>query len=290
MSRLEETALIFEGGGMRASGTAPVVVTLIEQGLQFPHVSGISAGSSHTANYLAGEAKRAEECFVDFADDPNFGSLGTFLRGEGLFNAHYIYEETGNEGQALPYNYDAFRNNTAAARIGAFRVSDGREVYWSKDDIADKPDLMRKVRASSTMPGLMPPVEIDEELYVDGALGPSGGIPLDAAMADGYERFFVVLTRPRGYRKRPPRNPQFYRRYFHQYPRVADALMTRWRNYNRSRDKLLELERRGQAYLYFPEAMSVTNHERNVEKLRANYDAGWEQAQRQLPEWLDWLA
>ena len=39
MPSLDKTALIFEGGGMRASGTSPVVVKLLQEGVVFPHVS-----------------------------------------------------------------------------------------------------------------------------------------------------------------------------------------------------------------------------------------------------------
>ena len=62
-------------------------------------------------------------------------------------------------------------------------------------------DLMVRIRASSTMPGFMPPVTIKGVEYVDGALGDTGGIPIDGAQLDGYDRFFVVCTRPRGYVK-----------------------------------------------------------------------------------------
>ncbi len=48
-----DTALIFEGGGMRASYTAGVVNTLLENELYFDFVAGISAGASHSVNYLS---------------------------------------------------------------------------------------------------------------------------------------------------------------------------------------------------------------------------------------------
>ena len=70
MSSLDKTALIFEGGGMRASGTSPVVVKLLQEGVVFPHVSGISAGSSNTINYLGGDIERTKQCWVDFLADP----------------------------------------------------------------------------------------------------------------------------------------------------------------------------------------------------------------------------
>lgn len=43
---INDVALIFEGGGMRASYTAGAVVTLLENNLNFGDVYGISAGSS----------------------------------------------------------------------------------------------------------------------------------------------------------------------------------------------------------------------------------------------------
>ena len=100
-SNVVDTALIFEGGGMRASYTAAVVATLLKEQLFFNHVSGVSAGSSNTVNYLSRDAERARTSFVEFAADPQFGDLRTFVRGKGLFNAEYIYEKTSGPGQAL---------------------------------------------------------------------------------------------------------------------------------------------------------------------------------------------
>lgn len=280
---------MFEGGGMRASGTSPVVVKLIEEGIVFPHVSGISAGSSNSINYLGGDTKATKECWVDFLASPQVGGLDTFVRGEGYFNAEYIYETATSSGQPLSYNYDSFQRHPANLRIGAYRVSDGKEQYWDKASIRSQADLMKKVRASSTMPGLMLPIEVDGELYMDGALGPSGGIPLDAAMSDGYENFVVVMTRPRSYRKAAPKHPGFYRRYFHNYPTVAEALINRWKHYNRTRDRLFELEREGRAWLYFPDKMLVSNHEKNVARLQANYDAGEAQIERMWPNLMRFL-
>ncbi len=53
-----DVALIFEGGGMRNSYTAPMVVELLARNLN-GCVYGISAGSSHTVNYLVRDATNA---------------------------------------------------------------------------------------------------------------------------------------------------------------------------------------------------------------------------------------
>jgi predicted patatin/cPLA2 family phospholipase len=277
------TALVFEGGGMRASYTSGLLVALLEAGLHLDWVGGISAGSSNTVNYLSRDPWRARHSFTDFAADPRFGDWRTFARGQGLFNAQYIYEETGLPGQALPFDWETFSASTARMRIGAFNATRGEQVHWGREDVPTITDLMVRVRASSTMPVVMPPVTIDGEVYVDGALGPAGGIALDAARADRYERFLVVLTQPRGYVKEPLRNDWLLRRWYRRLPAVAEALRRRPARYNATREELWELERSGAAYLFVPEVMPVGNGERSVARLRASHEAGLAQARRELP-------
>lgn len=269
---------------MRASYTSGMVVALLEAGLHLPWVGGISAGASNTANYLSRDPWRARHSFTDFAADPRFGDWRTFVRGQGLFNARYIYEETSLPGQALPFDWETFSGSGADVRIGAFNATRGEQVHWGRDDLVTMRDLMVRVRASSTMPVVMPPVTIDGEVYVDGALGPAGGIPLDAARADGYERFLVVLTQQRDYVKpAQQRGDALVRRWFRSTPAVAQALRDRPAHYNATREELWELERSGQAYLFVPEQMPVGNGERSVERLRASHEAGLAQARREIP-------
>ncbi|WP_228255036.1 patatin-like phospholipase family protein [Ornithinimicrobium avium] len=282
-STVSGTALVFEGGGMRASYTSGLLVALLEAGLHLDWVGGISAGASNTANYVSRDAWRARHSFTDFAADPRFGDWRTLVRGQGLFNAHYIYEETGLPGAALPFDWATFVADPATVRIGAFNATRGEQVWWGRQDFGSMADLMVRVRASSTMPVVMPPVTIDGEVYVDGALGPAGGIPLDAARADGYGRFLAVLTRPRGYVKTPSRTDWYVRRHFRRLPAVAEALRQRPARYNATRAELWELEREGSAYLFVPEVMPVGNGERDVARLRASHEAGLAQARRELP-------
>src|SRR5699024_5015461 len=153
---LNRTALLFEGGGMRASYTSGMVVALLQANIHLPFVAGISAGASNTANYLSCDASRARTSFTDFAADPNFGDWRTFLQGKGLFHAEYIYERAGLPGMPLQYDWSAFQNNTADFRIGGFDIESGQTVWWGRKDTPTMGDLMRRVRASSTMPIVMP--------------------------------------------------------------------------------------------------------------------------------------
>lgn len=268
---------------MRASYTSGMVVALLEENIRAPFVAGISAGASNTANYLSDDAPRARRSFTDFAADPNFGDWRTFLRGKGLFHAEYIYEHAGYPGKALEYDWQTFKKNPAEFRIGGFDIESGETVWWGNDDTPTMPDLMRRVRASSTMPIVMPPVEINDRIYVDGALGTDGGVPITIAQQQGYDRYLIVLTREREYQKVPEKFPKLYRAYFRKYPAVADALITRWWRYNQTREKLFELQRAGKAYLFIPDVMPVANGERDVVKLQAAHELGLAQARREMP-------
>lgn len=288
---IDDVALIFEGGGMRASYTAGAVVTLLERGFDFADVYGISAGSSHAANYVSRDAVRARAAFTDFVQLPGFGGWGSFLRGTGYFNSPYLYEgiaeELAGTDDPLAFKWDVFCANPAQMHLEAFDWDSGATVGWTKADMSAMRDLLLRVRASSTMPIFMPPTTIDGRTYMDGGMGSSWGILLHGAQASGYERFFIVRTQPRGYRKQPMGRvaQAAFRLLFRRHPKVAEATIARWRHYNALLDEIEELERQGAAYVFYPEAMAVTNRTTDHAALCASYDAGYAQAQRELGEW-----
>ncbi|MBF0698275.1 patatin-like phospholipase family protein [Actinomyces bowdenii] len=285
-----DVALIFEGGGMRGAYTAALVRVMLEAGLSFPWVGGISAGCTHTCNFVSRDTWRAREAFVSLAADPRIGGWGSFLRGRGYFNSEYIYEHTSEPQEALPFDWPTFSASASTVRIGALRCDTGRSVYWGLEDMPTMAHLLPRARASSSMPVLMPMVRIDGVPYMDGALGPTGGFALDAARADGYERFLVVMTRPRGYVKPPVGRPGAYRGLFARYPALARGIIERPANYNRTVAELEELQRRGRAYLFRPERMPVANGELRYDRIVSAFEAGLAQAYRELPALEDFLA
>ncbi|WP_420095450.1 patatin-like phospholipase family protein [Brevibacterium sediminis] len=288
-TRIRDTALIFEGGGMRASLTSAMVVSLLNAGLSFDWVAGISAGASNTVNYLSGDAWRARRSFVEFAADEQFGGLRYFARGQGMFNAEYIYQRAGGPNEALPFDWEAFQASKGDMRIIGFDAESGEDVVWSKTDTPRIDDLMIRVRASSTMPGLMPPVHLGGRVYVDGAMGEDGGIALSHAQREGFEKFVIVLTQERGYRKEPQRFPAVYRGVFRRYPALADALLTRWKRYNETRERIFELEAEGKAHVFAPDRMPVDNSTRDLSRLAAAHRMGLSQARREMPSLRDFL-
>lgn len=272
---------------MRACYTAGFVSMLLEQDIYFNYVAGISAGASHAVNYLTRDFVRARRSFTDMVLDPSFGDLSSWLKGEGYFNADFIYSESPREEGVLPFDFDAFARNEAECVIGAFLRYEGRMVYWHKSDMTTMEDLSLRVRASSSVPYLMPETAIDGRVYVDGGLGV--GIPLEIAMEDGYDRFVFVLTRERGFRLEPVHPFRIMNRVLERHPVEKEALMTRHLRYNETLDTIEELERDGRAYVFYPEELQISMVERDREKLLSQYLTGHEQATRQLPRLRDFL-
>ncbi|MEA4900935.1 patatin family protein [Desulfitobacterium sp.] len=288
VNNIKDTALIFEGGGMRASYTAGILNNLLENEIYFDYVAGISAGSSHCVNYLSRDTERAKRSFVDLVLEPNFGGWKFFFKGEGFFNSRYIYEETSYPDAALPFDYQTFINNPAQLRIGTFERDSGEIKYYTKEDIHDIKDIMKIVRSSSSMPIFMPPTHYGEHYYIDGGLG--GGIALDIAKRDKMQKFFVILTREKGYRKRPLKFKGAIKAYYRKYPLVAEAMINRYVKYNQTLEELEQLEREGKAFLVYPDIMPVSNREINFNKLSESYKLGYAQGRRDLQRWKEFLA
>ncbi|MHA2788509.1 patatin-like phospholipase family protein [Corynebacterium sp. S7] len=281
-----DTALVIEGGGMRNSYTAGAMVRLIEHEVQFGWVGGVSAGSSHLSSYVSRDAPRAKAAFTTFASHPQFGGWQSMIRGTGYFNAEFIYE---NSQEALPFDWETFRDNPIDVHIDATRADTGETRTWTRKDLGERESVLAAVRASSTLPLVMPMRVIDDAPYVDGALGESGGLLIDAAERAGYSKFLVIASRTRDYWKPEVSRPAALRRLFRKYPAVAEAQITRPARYNASKQRILDLEKEGQAQVFFPDTMPVEVSERRVPKLEASYELGLSQVDREWESWMQFL-
>ena len=140
-SNVFNTALLFEGGSMRAAYTCAVAAELLDQGVYFDNVYGVSAGSSNTANYVSRDIDRTIASFTSFVQMPNIGSWKTLATHKGLWNAQYIYQEAGKPDGIMPFDFETFSANPAKATIVSFERDTGRDLFFRKDEIARFPDV-----------------------------------------------------------------------------------------------------------------------------------------------------
>lgn len=291
-----DTALVLEGGGLRASYTGGVLNVLLEQQIYFDFVCGISAGSSHSADYISRDPERVRGSFVELAASPEFGGVRTLVRGNGYINSSYDYAGCIIDG-SLPFDWKTFVANPARMAIQAFERDTGRTVVWTKgvspetDKLTTPPNLVGCVRAGSTMPFLMKPIRVDGKMMYDGGLGDGAGLPTHLAEDAGFERFVVILSQERGYAKEQltPARERALRRAARRYPHLVDALASRPSRYNDALAHLRDLEEQGKALLIYPDEMPVKNATLDYPRLARAYEMGHAQGLRELPRVIEFL-
>lgn len=274
---------------MRGAYTCAVAAYLLERGVYFDNVYGVSAGSSNAVNYVSRDANRAVGSFTELVNLPKLGDWKTLLRHKGYYNAHYIYEEAGLPDGPLPFDIDTFNANPAKVTIASFDRDSGRDVFFRKDELRTVPELMVRVRASSTVPLLMPPPKVDGRYCYDGGFAVGGGLPLERIREDGFDRVFVVRTRKRGYRK-PEGGNEWARAFFWRRPLMRDAMLTRNARYNTACDLLDEWGAQGKAYVFYCDNLTLSGYERDYDELWRNFESAYRQIVRDYPRLEEFLS
>jgi predicted patatin/cPLA2 family phospholipase len=112
---------------------------------------------------------------------------------------------------------------------------------------------------------------------MDGGLVDS--VPIRKSIHDGNSKHVLVLTRPKGYRKKPAHFTWLARLRYPKYEGLCAALANRPMVYNNTMDFLDELEEKGEVFVIRPESdLNVGRAERNKDKLFATYDTGFTDA------------
>ncbi len=270
--------LVLEGGGMRGLYTGGVLQAFSDGQWLPDYVIGVSAGACNAFSYLSGQQGRNLRINTDYLKDKRYLSVQNFLRTKSLFGMDFIFGEIPEKLD--PFDYEAFRNNPCVFELGVTDVATGKPVYFSKDSFADGDFTL--LRASSSIPVFAPMVPYGDRFYLDG--GTSDPIPVERALQMGCDKLVVVLTRERGYQKKPERFRAAYRRAFRKYPCMAGTLDRRHTVYNQTLKKVAELEQAGKALVIAPKTpLGVDRFEKNRDKLIAVYQQGLAQGEALLP-------
>lgn len=287
MMLFDDVALVLEGGGMRAAYSAGMVSALMEAGLRFPFIAAVSAGGTIASCLLSNDRPRLRASFVTMAEDPDFGGLGHFLQGKGYFNARYIYEDACRPDGTIPFDWQGYLANDTDFAIGAFTRDTGEARWWTRKDVHSAEDMGRIVRASSSLPIMMPATWIGGTCYVDGGLSES--IPLSPALVRGYKRFLIIRTQEAAYRKKEGGLALLSRAVGLVYPHMGAAMRTRPARYNQELAYCHQLVDQGAAYMMHPAIMPVDRAELDAKAIGQAFALGLAQGRRDLPQVLAFL-
>lgn len=117
-------------------------------------------------------------------------------------------------------------------------------------------------------------------------------IAYQRAFDKGYDKVVVVLTRHKGFRKKPADrwSDKAYHRYFAPLPELLEAIEAIPERYNRMQEEMDELEAAGKIFIIRPDKpVAVSRFERDKMKLQELYGDGRRVAENQLQALCDYL-
>ncbi|MDR0380745.1 MAG: patatin family protein [Oscillospiraceae bacterium] len=267
-----DEGLILEGGGMRGVYTAGVLDCLLDHGLYFKYIYGVSAGACHGCSYVSRQRGRAAGTVLNFLRDRRYGSFRNWIATGDYFGKRFVYGDVPDV--LLPFDYAAFEASGQTIFATVTNLESGKAEYVPLTELKRDMDWLR---ASASLPLLSRRVEIAGKVYLDGGIADS--IPLARSIADGHARNLVVLTRHKGYQK-PPNTSKIIRLAYRRYPAFVGASERRHEVYNESIRLVKSQADAGQALVIQPGAeVKIGRLEKDAAKLRALYDDGYRDAE-----------
>ena len=265
----KNTALVLEGGGLRGVFTCGVLDCFMEHGITFPFIVGVSAGACNGLSYMSGQKGRAKKTNVDLLDEYHYIGFKYLLKQGCIMDYKLLFEDFPNK--VIPYDFEAYFQNPTRFVIVTTNCQTGKAEYFEEKASSDR--LMKIVRASSSLPFVSTITHVDGVPMLDGGIVDS--IPIQYALDQGYENIVVVLTRNKGYRKKPG-GMKAAKLFYRKYPALQKALSERNAVYNRTMDLIESLEEQGRITVIRPvKPVEVGRMEKDTAKLTALYEEGY---------------
>ena len=270
-----KVGLVLEGGAMRGMYTAGVIDVFLENDIKIDGIVAVSAGVLFGVNYMSNQKGRVLRYNKKYAADKKFMGMRSFLTTGNIVNKKFAYYE-------VPFKLDIFDDETFKksktemyATVTNLRT--GQPEYKKLDSVFEQMELLR---ATSAMPFVSRIVKLDNEKYLDG--GVSDSIPVEKCKSLGYDKIIVVLTRTLDYRKTKSNGAVSKIRYF-RYPKFADCINNRYKNYNETVEKIIDMENKKEIFVIRPSRkVKIKRIERDVDKLQEMYDLGVEDCNNNL--------
>ena len=171
--------LILEGGTFRPVFSCGVLDALLDEGLMFDYVSGVSAGITYAFSYLAGQRGRNLRIFTTYRNDKRYLSLENFPKCGSIFGLDFVFDEVPN--RLVPFDWETFHRYRGRVRVGVTNALTGKAEYLDGMQL-DRPCTM--LRATCALPHMFPPIEINGTPYYDGGVADSIPIAPQSGCAD----------------------------------------------------------------------------------------------------------
>lgn len=275
-----KTGIVLEGGALRTIFSSGVCDGLLEAELLPDYVVGVSAGIAYGVSYVSRQFGRNLEILRQYAKDKRYMGKRNLVNPDNrcYFGLKFTYDDIPN--RLVPFDYETFAAFPGEVEAVVTNLDNGKPAYLP---VPRRDEQFLILQATCAMPLLFPIYRLDGMPCLDG--GSSDGIPYERAFEKGCDRVVVVLTRERSYRREPEKLQRLIDLRYHRYPNFCETMRRRAETYNKSREKLFQLEREGKVLLLAPEnTKGFSRIERDGEKIRALWQDGYEKGKARAEE------
>ena len=192
--RPDKVAFVLAGGGALGAGQVGALRALVERGIRPDLLVGVSVGALNAAAFAQHPtvegAAVLEQAWADAAQlishrDRRLVELARFATRRPS-----VYDSSGLS-QVIAQTVHFARLEQAPVPVGVVATAlsgDPERCFWQGD-------AGRLLLASCSLPGIFPPVVVDETTFIDG--GVTNNVPVSHAVAAGATRLYVLLCTPR---------------------------------------------------------------------------------------------
>lgn len=280
-----KVALVLEGGSYRGQFTAGVLDVLMEHGIEVDACYGVSAGTLNGMSYKSRQIGRTNRINLAFCNDSRFMGSRSLATTGSIVGYDFMLNDV--QDTLDPLDNEAYAENPMPLYATVTDIVFGTADYLEVENAMLDVDA---VRASTSLPMVTQPVEIDGHVYLDGGIADS--VPVEHVLEEaGYDRALVVLTQDRAYKKGRYEFLGAAKAAYSAYPYLVDALADRHERYNEQRQHIWDYEREGRVLVLAPERpVEVAHVEHNPEKLLDLYLQGRMVAANLLQEIRDFVS
>lgn len=276
-----KTILVLEGGAMRGLYSAGVLDVFMQNNINADVVYGVSAGALFGLNYKSRQIGRALRYNLKYAKEKNYMGLYSLITTGNIMNKDFCFQKLVYELDKL--DFETYKNYPVDFYAVVTNLQTGKPEYIKIDD-AQKD--MEYFRASGSMPFVSKPVEINGNLYLDGAM--SDAVPFKKVLKTNCEKIIVILTRPLGYRKKDLHLP--YKLFYGKYPKLVETAKNYYKEYNATMDLIEKYEQENKIIVLRPSKLvKVKRIEKDTNKLQSIYDLGIADCMKKLDKIKEYL-
>jgi NTE family protein len=198
------TALVLAGGGTRGALQIGMLQVLTEHGFVPDRIYGSSVGAVNGAAFAGDPTRRGVERMTEIW----LGLTRETVYPQGRLHGPWLYFQQRdsvfvNAGLRKVIEdgigFERLEDAVIPVEVVATSLTDGGERWFTYGPAAEA------VLASSAVPAIFPPVEIDGERYIDG--GVVNNVPIRRAIDSGATRIVVLLCAPPVYTPASPKRP-----------------------------------------------------------------------------------